>query len=93
MKGGYGTEEIQKLIDVSSRRIKQYLPEDYEIDDISWNDTGFVLHIFNVRTIEEYQKGPVDRFLFFLSKSETETENMERFERKLQEFAWNWRTT
>lgn len=84
-------EEILKLIDVAAERIRQYLPEDYEIDDISWSDTGFVLHIFNVRTIEDYRKGPVDRFLFILSKSETDAENMERFERELQEFAWNWR--
>ena len=84
-------EEILKLIDVAAERIRQYLPEDYEIDDISWSDTGFVLPIFNARTIEDYRKGPVDRFLFFLSKSETDAENMERFERKLQEFAWNWR--
>ena len=84
-------EEIQKLIDVAVERIKQYLPEDYEVDDISWSDTGFVIHIFNVRTIEDCQKGPVDRFLFILSKSETDAETMERFERKLQEFAWNWR--
>ena len=84
-------DEIQRLIDVAAERIKQYLPEDYEIDDISWSDTGFVLHIFNVRTIEDCQKGPVDRFLFILNESETNAENMERFERKLQEFAWNWR--
>lgn len=84
-------DEMQRLIDVAAERIKQCLPEDYEIDDISWSDDGFALPIFNVRTIEDCQKGPVDRFLFILSKSETDAENMERFERKLQEFAWNWR--
>lgn len=84
-------DDIQRLMDVAVERIRQYLPEDYEIDDISWSDTGFVLPIFNVQTIEDSMKGAVDRFLFTLSKSETEAENMERFERKLQEFAWNWR--
>ena len=63
-------EEILKLIDVAAERIRQYLPEDYEIDDISWSDTGFVLPIFNARTIEDYRKGPVEDYgehLYFVT--------------------------
>ena len=84
-------DEIMNLLEVAEERIRQYLPKDYEIDDVSWCNTGFRIPIFWVKTIETSIQGPVDSFSFFLDKDDTEAENMERFNRRLQEFCEGWR--
>ncbi|MBO6269398.1 MAG: hypothetical protein J6N19_09700 [Clostridium sp.] len=84
-------DEIMDLMEIAEERIRQYLPEDYEMDDVSWCDTGFRIPIFCVRTIETSMQGPVDSFSFFLDKDDTDAENMERFNRRLQDFCKGWR--
>ena len=84
-------DRIMQLMEIAEERIQQYLPEDYEMDDLQWCDDGFQISVFDVSMIEIYQKGPAGIFRFFLSKCETDEENTERFNRQLQEFAESWK--
>lgn len=83
-------DRIMNLMEIAEERIRQYLPEDYEMDDLQWCDDGFQISIFCVRTIEDHMKGAVDRFRFFLHRDETDEESAERFNRELQKFTEGW---
>lgn len=82
--------KIDNLMETAIAMVQKHLPEDYEVDDVQWCEDGFQFDIYYVRTIDAYNRGPVDRFRFFLSKDETDEENAERFNSRLNEFCEGW---
>ena len=79
-----------ELMDLSAERIQPYLPEDYEMDDMSYDEDGaiFQICVFDVSTPDP--KGPADRFRFYRQPGETEDEMMDRWDREVQDFAESW---
>lgn len=87
------TTLFENLLDQSTELIKQYLPEDYEIDDVAWDPNGdkFQVLVFDASTMENYHKGPVDRFLFYrLSWEYNDEDVIKRWEREINEFNHSW---
>ncbi len=82
-------DKIMDLMEIAEELIHQYLPENYEMDDCSWNERGFQICVFDVSSIESSMRGPVDRYRFFLS--DDEEESMERFNDTIQKFAESFR--
>ena len=86
------TTLFENLLDQSTELIKQYLPEDHEIDDVAWdpNSDLFQIPVFDVSTIESSMRGPVDRFRFYRMSWETDDEVVERWQREIDEFNHSW---
>ena len=76
-------EVVFNYLDVAEETIRQYLPENMEMDDISWCDTGFSIPVFDVTT--PFGK-EVDRFRFHIYSWETEEETAVRFNEELNRF-------
>lgn len=86
------TALFENLLDNSLDEIKHSLPENYEIDDVDWDDQedGFVIPVFDTSTFESCQKGPVDRFRFYRMAGESDEQLTERWSEKIQQFTANW---
>lgn len=91
---------VMNLMELSQERIRQYLPEDYEMDDMGWDEEEeiFQICVFDVSKPPRtdafgslIETGPVDRFRFYRHAEETEEEVMERWNRELQEFCDSWK--
>ena len=80
--------DVNTLLDLATERIRQYLPEDYEMDDISWGENIFQICVFDVSAFPGRLE---DRFLFEIRASETEAETADRFNDELNTFVENWR--
>ena len=81
---------IMQLLYTAETEIEHFLPEDYEMDDMSWGDSGFIIPIFCVKTMESSMH-PVDSFRIFKDAGETDEQFTERFWEKLKEFEESWR--
>ena len=75
-------------MDLAINRIRQYLPEDHEIDDINCEDNIFQICVFDVAKFPGHL---VDRFRFEIRASETELETYDRFNDTLCKFVESWR--
>ena len=82
--------DVQRLLDYAETTIKKHLPDGYEIDDVEWSDNGFVIKVFDARTLEAYRRGAVDRFMFTRSGKPDE-EELHGFYRELDRFCRYWR--
>ncbi len=76
------------LLDVAIDRIKPCLPEFHEIDDVSWGEDAFQLHVIDA---EKFPGRTVDRFLFIRNPGESDDDVMERFNEAVAEYARSWR--
>lgn len=81
--------DIQRLIDIATDEIKHSLPENYEIDDIDWQDDALTIRVFDVSTIESSMKA-VDSFRFQYRSSECAQDNADRFWDELDTFCEYW---
>ena len=79
---------IETLLDEAVERIRPYLPEDHEIDDVSWGDRIFQICIFDVAI---FPGRMVDRFRFSIHADETEEETAARFEDAVKDYINSWR--
>lgn len=82
--------DYMELLTRAESEIMHCLPEDYEIDDVSWCDDGFRIPVFCVRTMESSMH-PVDSFRFQRHAGETDEETMKRFYEELKNFEEGWR--
>lgn len=91
---------VTQLMELSQERIRQYLPENYEMDDMAWDEDLeiFQICVFDVSKPPRVdanghliETGPADRFRFFRHVGETEGETMERWSLELQEFCERWK--
>lgn len=80
--------DIDILLDNAISQIRQYLPDQYEIDDISWDETMFQICIFDVA---KFPGRLADRFRFGMHPEETEEELITRFNDRLTEYCKSWR--
>ena len=91
---------VMNLMELSQERIRQYLPEDYEMDDTSWDEEQeiFQICVFDVSKPPRtdafghmINSSPADRFRFYRNAGETEEEVMDRWNRELQAFCESWK--
>ena len=80
--------DFERLIDLAIERIRPYLPQDHEIDDVSWGDGIFQICIFDVSL---FPGRLVDRLRFMRMPGETKAETYARFEQTLTEYTMSWR--
>lgn len=77
------------LLDLAIERVKPYLPENIEIDDVGWGDGIFQICLFDV---SRFPGRLVDRFRFFRNAGETEEELIQRFDEEVDSYAKGWRS-
>ncbi len=77
-----------KLLEIAIERIKPYLNEEYEMDDISSDNDAFCIHLYDVCCPGS---GCAGRFYFCLRSWETEEEMIERFNEEVEEIIQEWR--
>ena len=80
---------FENLLDNSIDLISQYLPEDHEIDDVSWDDQEQIFQIC-VFDVSEFPGRMVDRFRFYRLPGETDDELSNRWQREIDEFNSSW---
>lgn len=82
-----------QMMDLSAERIRPYLPEDYEMDDMAWDEDHeiFQICVFDASRPDFDNRGPADRFRFYRKPGETDEELMDRWNRELQEFCESWK--
>ena len=76
------------LLDLAIERIRQYLPEYHEIDDISWGENIFQICVFDA---EHFPGRMVDWFRFEIHTGDTEDETNDRFNNAVEKFIESWR--
>lgn len=83
---------FENMLDNSVETIRQYLPEDYEIDDVTWDAQKdlFQIPVFDASSVESYEKGMVACFRFYRLAQETDEEAGERWLKELNEFNHRW---
>ena len=81
-----------QLMELSAERIRPYLPEDYEMDDLGWDEDReiFQICVFDCSRPDFDNRGPADRFRFYRQAGETDEELMDRWNREVQKFAESW---
>lgn len=86
------TALFENLLDNSLDEIKHSLPENYEVDDVDWDDAEdiFQIPVFDTSTFEKATKGPVDRFRFYRLPGESDEQLIDRWDAALHEFTQRW---
>lgn len=79
---------MNEMLNVAIERIRQYLPEDHEMDDIACDDTAFQICIIDV---SKFPGKLADRFFFTRRPGETEDETTQRFADTITEYTLTWR--
>ena len=83
------TNLFDALFDKSCELILQNLPEDHEIDDISWNDEEEIFQI-PVFDVSQFPGRMVDRFRFYRLPGETDEELSNRWQEEINAFNSSW---
>lgn len=83
------TTLFDNLLDKSLELIQQYLPEDHEIDDVSWSGEEDIFQI-PVFDVSEFPGRQVDRFRFYRLTGETDEELSDRWQNEINEFINSW---
>ena len=78
------------LLETAADEITNCLPEMYEVDDLSSDEAGIQVCVFDAHTMESSCR-PVDRFRFFSRSGETKDETISRFHEELARFIEGWR--
>ena len=85
------------LMELSAERIRPYLPDMYEMDDMECDEDEeiFQISVFDCSRPDFVDgfisHGPADRFRFYRQAGETDEELMDRWNRELQEFCESWK--
>lgn len=87
---GKNVVDWTELMERASEEISHILPDMYEVDDMSGDEAGVQVCIFDVATIER-SCHPVDRFRFFSRSGETKDETISRFYEELENYIEGWR--
>ena len=88
----------RQLMELSEERIRPYLPDMYEMDDMDFDEDEeiFQISVYDCSRPEFAENdgfidyGPADRFRFYRMPGETDEALMERWNRELQEFCESW---
>ena len=83
------TTLFDALFDKSCESILQNLPEDHEIDDISWNDEEEIFQV-PVFDVSQFPGRMVDRFRFYRLPGETDEELSNRWQEEINAFNSSW---
>lgn len=83
------TKTLEQLFDKSCELIHQYLPEDYEIDDVAWSEEEEIFQI-PVFDVSEFPGRQVDRFRFYRLTGETDEDMIRRWQTEINAFNSSW---
>lgn len=83
------TTLFENLLDNSIELIRQYLPEDHEIDDVAWSEEEEIFQV-PVFDVSKFPGRQVDRFRFYRLPGESDEELSNRWEEEINAFNSSW---
>lgn len=79
-------EFFRRLMQIAVERIRQYLPDMYEMDDLSCDEAGFIIRVFDVSKCTPSNFDAVSEFRIIRQLGESDDDVLERFEDKLNRY-------